>query len=702
LRTIERGVSAALGGLVISVAVAALLLGLALWAGGVALLSVAFHAFGGVAVWIATWLVELQRRQVALEERESEELRGSSAQRGTAGDTRGSLLGMDDDALVVARRRLDRFERVGLSLIGLAVALWLVVTGTWSLSRLGDVASAATREAAAPLTLAFVLCATSFVAFVASRFFAGMASTSHWRILRGGAGWLVGSSLLTIAVSIACFVLAGAEIDTPLRAVNWCAPLLMVALGVEIALNLVLGLYRPRRSGELVRPAFDSRLLGVLAAPGSVGRTISDAINYQFGFEVTHSWFWRLLERTFGRLAAFAVVVLLLLSTVVVVDPWERAIVTRFGRISGDPLGPGLHFKLPWPISRAELWDVGRVRTIHIGSDIHLRADVPVLWANEHTEHTPEPLIVAAPSFAGGAAGPAEDTDRDGSPTVALVHAQVSVHYRVHPDRLVDYVLANVDAAQYERDADATHDADAHDADHGAPHRDEDDHDHDHGHDHGDAAHDDGDDEHDDHSGDVDALATGPDARLRHIAAQELTRYLLAHDIDGWLGEARHDAGGTLQQRVQQAADDARLGIEVLDVAVASLHPPREVADAFHAVVMSEQEKATAIEASRRTAIRTLAEAAGSVEKSAALVTEIEAASRLRRDGDATRPRARTARSTGCSSKQAGSQPQRSPRPAPHGGWPMKASAASWHASALRPGPSRRRHVSSELGRFST
>ena len=55
-------------------------------------------------------------------------------------------------------------------------------------------------------------------------------------------------------------------------------------------------------------------------------------------------------------------------------------------------------------------------------------------------------------------------------------------------------------------------------------------------------------------------------------------------------------------------------GLEVLDVAIASLHPPQEAAAAFHAVVTSEQENATAIEAARRAAIRTLAEAAGVVE----------------------------------------------------------------------------------------
>ena len=48
-----------------------------------------------------------------------------------------------------------------------------------------------------------------------------------------------------------------------------------------------------------------------IAEPGRIGSSIADALNYQFGFEVSKTWFYQLLSRAcvpliiFGGLAAF-------------------------------------------------------------------------------------------------------------------------------------------------------------------------------------------------------------------------------------------------------------------------------------------------------------------------------------------------------------------------------------------------------------
>ena len=60
-------------------------------------------------------------------------------------------------------------------------------------------------------------------------------------------------------------------------------------LGVEALLLLLLEAYRPRRAGEVSRPAFDSRLLGLLSAPSDVARSIARAVDYQFGFSLSET-----------------------------------------------------------------------------------------------------------------------------------------------------------------------------------------------------------------------------------------------------------------------------------------------------------------------------------------------------------------------------------------------------------------------------
>lgn len=56
-----------------------------------------------------------------------------------------------------------------------------------------------------------------------------------------------------------------------------------------------------------------------------------------------------------------------LASGLIIVGPGERAVVTRFGAISGGPRGPGLHYHWPAPFGRADRVAVGAIRRVEIG-----------------------------------------------------------------------------------------------------------------------------------------------------------------------------------------------------------------------------------------------------------------------------------------------------------------------------------------------
>ena len=53
----------------------------------------------------------------------------------------------------------------------------------------------------------------------------------------------------------------------------------------------------------------------------------------------------------------------------------ETAIRSRFGRIVGEPLGPGLHARLPWPIESHRIVPVAAIRRLEIGFRSTPRAD---------------------------------------------------------------------------------------------------------------------------------------------------------------------------------------------------------------------------------------------------------------------------------------------------------------------------------------
>jgi hypothetical protein len=323
--TYPRAVAAALLGLAFQFLATAALALLGLWTGQPGALAAAWCAGAGLLPWVCAALVFQQHRLERLEALETERLRAGPDS---------SLFEQAADELAVARRRLERLYRWVLPLTALASALYLLAAGGWLFHRQlpGFRAPADFPALAEPLLALAGAAATAFLSFVASRYLAGMARTPEWQLLRGGAGFLMGAALCALAFAAGA-ALAHFEYHWPRRALAFVLPVLMALLGLEMLLNLVLNLYRPRRAGEFPRPAFDSRLLGLLTSPESLAQTIQEAINYQFGFQLTQSWFWKLLERACLPLAAFAVAILLLLSCVVVVGPSERAVRVRGGRI---------------------------------------------------------------------------------------------------------------------------------------------------------------------------------------------------------------------------------------------------------------------------------------------------------------------------------------------------------------------------------
>jgi regulator of protease activity HflC (stomatin/prohibitin superfamily) len=162
--------------------------------------------------------------------------------------------------------------------------------------------------------------------------------------------------------------------------------------------------------GQESRISFDSRLFNFLAQPEQVGHSLADALNYQFGFEVSRTWFYQLLRRYFLPLLVFPVVILLLMSCFVYVHDDQQAVVLRLGQVQTDqePLGPGLHLKLPWPIDEARYFETGDVKQIILGVNEHQRQEYArnvytrggtakrvLLWKEDHEGETS--MLLAQP-----------------------------------------------------------------------------------------------------------------------------------------------------------------------------------------------------------------------------------------------------------------------------------------------------------------
>ena len=117
------------------------------------------------------------------------------------------------------------------------------------------------------------------------------------------------------------------------------------------------------------------------------------------------------LRRSIMASLLLAGVVLTLWSCTAQVEPGERGVVMRFGRVTGT-VGPGLYFGLPWGIDRVERVAVDQVRAVFVG----YQPDV---------------------EYAGTSTPPGQLLTGDHN----LVNVQVALIYSVDEDRVEDYVI---------------------------------------------------------------------------------------------------------------------------------------------------------------------------------------------------------------------------------------------------------------------
>jgi membrane protease subunit HflK len=71
-----------------------------------------------------------------------------------------------------------------------------------------------------------------------------------------------------------------------------------------------------------------------------------------------------------GRYLLLAAVAMYLLSGIYVVQPDERGVVLRLGRIAADNVQPGIHYRLPWPIDSVERPQVTAIKRMSVGYKI--------------------------------------------------------------------------------------------------------------------------------------------------------------------------------------------------------------------------------------------------------------------------------------------------------------------------------------------
>ena len=206
---------------------------------------------------------------------------------------------------------------------------------------------------------------------------------------------------------------------------------LLGLLALETGISLILEMYRPRVQGQVGLLLYESRVIGLLSHPEGLFTTAAHALDYQFGFKVSETWFYQFLAR-YLRLIVLGQLALLLLSTCfVVIGAGEQALLERFGRpVQGnDLLSAGFHMKFPWPIDRVYRYRTDEIQSFYIGflNGEKDEDEKTVLWTVKHHKEEFQ-LLVASREQTDSAAANATGKK---SPPVNLLSVGIPVQYQI-------------------------------------------------------------------------------------------------------------------------------------------------------------------------------------------------------------------------------------------------------------------------------
>jgi regulator of protease activity HflC (stomatin/prohibitin superfamily) len=515
----------------------------------------------GVLVAAVSWFQMRLEESERLERMELDELA-----KGHAGS---ALFEAKDSEVFPAQRSREQFERffvpifTAILCIGQAAAAFLL--WRW-LSQ-----PAIAVEVKQPMVAIFVFGIVFFlVLFLFGQYSARVARLENLRLLRPGAAYMLLNAYLCLAVAVGIvIVVAGIQRGDFYVARGLCVLLALTA--VETLVALLLEMYRPRVKGKIERPLYESRLVGLLGQPEGLVTTAAQALDYQFGFKVSETWFYRLfVERALAFLICLQIVALILSTCVVFIDAGEQGLLERWGRpVQGRALiGPGLSFKFPWPMDHVYRFRTQQIQSFEIGTppDAVQQEGPIVLWTVAHTKE--DNFLVA---------------NREPVSTEAVTNADISPpsNRRTPPVSLltgsfpVQYQITDLAAWAYNNE-------------------------------------------------DAPAL-------LEDLATREVVRYLVGADMKEILSDGRLEAAEQLRQRIQAAADSKQLGAKVVSVGLQDLHPPVKVAPDYEKVIGAIHSKAAKILAARADEIKTNALA----EAQATNIINIASANRTQREIDA-------------------------------------------------------------------
>jgi modulator of FtsH protease HflK len=377
-----------------------------------AYVGVCFAGIGFLVSLVSYFQMRLVERE-RLERMEYDEL--------TKAPSASALFNKEESAALPARRSREQFEKFFVP--GFTAALMIgEAVGVFFLWRwLGKPAP----PLAQPFFALVVFGLFALVFFVLGRFSISLVRMEKQRLLQPVAESVLSGAYFSVIASLATLLVYLGIHNADL----YIARALVVLLGllsVETLITLVLEIYRPRVKGRETRLLYDSRLMGLLSQPESLFTTAAHALDYQFGFKVSETWFFQFLQRSFAWIIIAQFAALIISTAFVVIETGEQGLLERFGRPVRGILDPGLHVKWPWPVDKLHRYRTEQVQMFSVGLEHEEEAEkeMTVLWTVSHAKEEFNLLVASRDTV----------TNLDAakkSPPVNLLSVSIPVQFQI-------------------------------------------------------------------------------------------------------------------------------------------------------------------------------------------------------------------------------------------------------------------------------
>ncbi|MDF2987033.1 MAG: hypothetical protein K0R50_2543 [Eubacterium sp.] len=352
-----------------------------------------------------------------------------------------------------------------------------------------------------PILIGIFSMVLSFIFLVSTNLFKhNEESQNEYKMLSqifSGCQWL--SFITGVALIIRYFGFGQIE-----RWVNYISCMLLILIFLEILFRAVKRLLAGscKQSIEL-----NLYVLPALLSGGNPINKLLTELENNTGISFRSTWTIRFIRHNLLMITLIIGIFFWGMTAFVQINPQQQGLLYNLGKIeSRQPLLPGIHIKLPWPIQTVKIYPAYKINSFTVGYESEQRGDY--LWTAGHNGEEYKLLL-------GGGK--------------ELVSINMQVFYKIGD--LYEYTL------QYDN----------------------------------------------------------PEEKLKAEAYRILLNETVTTDLNKLLSLNRSSFSKIVALKLQQISKDQRLGIEVTDVALTSIHPPTEIAREYQKIVSADIQKKTII-----------------------------------------------------------------------------------------------------------